>query len=68
MISIEGSFQFDFFLIGLCGSWLLWWHHLIEKVFSMTMGIGADLAADENSEIFLSDLCVEENQVLNMGS
>lgn len=34
----------------------------------MTMGIGADLAADENSEIFLSDLCVEENQVLNMGS
>ena len=65
MISIEGSFQFDFFLIALCGSWLLWWHHLIEKVFSMTMG--TDLA-DENSEIFLSDLCVEENQVLNMGS
>ena len=66
MISIEGSFQFDFFLIALCGSWLLWWHHLIEKVFSMTMG--TDLADDENSEIFLSDLCVEENQVLNMGS
>ena len=68
MISIDGSFQFDFFLIALCGSWLLWWHHLIEKVFFHdNMGIGADLD-DENPEIFLSNLCVEENQVLNMGS
>ena len=67
VISIDGSFQFDFFLIALCGSWLLWWQYLIEKVFSVTMGIGLDWD-DENPEIFLSNLCVEENQVLNMGS
>ena len=51
MLNIIGSFQFDFFLIALCGSWLLGWQHLIEKVFHLTMGIGADLD-DEKSEIF----------------
>ena len=57
MISIDGSFQFDFFFIALCGSWLLGWQNLIEKVFPMTMGIGADLD-DENPEIFsVKSLC-----------
>ena len=57
MISIDGSFQFDFFLIALCGSWLLGWQHLIEKVFHLTLGIGADLD-DEKSEVFsVKSLC-----------